>query len=84
MKIFILFFCVTLLQQTVLPTSTPCKLYPKIFGGSSGNTDSQAMDANLDKDIIVSTGWTYDDGLTGISLSGGAVPFLTAYSISTA
>ena len=63
--------------------ATPCKLYPKIFGGAQNGTDTQAMDANLDKDIIVATGRTYDSGLAGVALNGSSVPFLIAYSIST-
>jgi len=46
--------------QIKSPTATalPCKLFPKILGGTQANTVPRAIDANLAKDIIVLTGWT--------------------------
>jgi hypothetical protein len=39
-----------------LVKTLPCNIFPKIFGGSSGITKSQAIDVNMAKDILVITG----------------------------
>ena len=62
---------------------SPCKLYPKIFGGYNANTFSYAIDGNLTKDLIVVGGRTADPWLAGVRLNGGAALFVSAFSIST-
>jgi hypothetical protein len=71
------------LGQLRFKNCAPCNVFPKIFGGSLGFTRSTSMDANLEKNIIVATGWTSDYGLAGVSLPGGTIPFVVAYSISS-
>ena len=83
MKVSANFILLFLLGELRWKNCAPCNLFPKIFGGSLGFTRSTAIDANLEKDIIVATGWTSDYGLAGVSLAGGAIPFVIAYSISS-
>ena len=83
MKVSANFILLFLLGQLRWKNCAPCNLFPKIFGGSLGFTRSTAIDANLEKDIIVATGWTSDYGLAGVSLPGGTIPFVIAYSISS-
>jgi hypothetical protein len=83
MKASAKFITLLLLGQLPRKNCAPCNLFPKIFGGSLGDTRSTSMDANLEKDIIVATGWTSDTGLAGVSLPGGTIPFVIAYSISS-
>jgi hypothetical protein len=64
-------------------TPPPCKLYPKIFGGALDETYPFAMDANLDEDIIVLTGFTKDSGLVGVQQNGQSATFIAAFSISS-
>ena len=64
-------------------TPPPCKLYPKIFGGALDETYPFEMDANLDEDIIVVTGFTKDSGLVGLPIIGGSAAFVAAFSISS-
>jgi hypothetical protein len=67
-----LFLYLSFIFQIKSPTTAlPCKLFPKILGGSLDNTFPRAIDANLAKDIIVLTGHTYDNGLAGYNLNGG-------------
>ena len=42
----------------------PCKLYPKILGGNSGNTSFTSLDVNLAKDYLAAGGFTNDYELT--------------------
>ena len=70
-------------MKSVNATALPCKLFPKILGGSQDNTFPRAIDANLAKDIIVLTGYTHDNGLAGYNLNGGRQPFVASFSISS-
>ena len=83
MKASAKYILLLLLGQPRFINCAPCNLFPKIFGGSLGFTRTTSMDANLEKDIIVATGWTNDTGLAGVSLPGGTIPFVIAYSISS-
>jgi hypothetical protein len=71
--------------QIKSPTSIalPCKLFPKILGGTQGNTHPRTIDANLANDIIVLTGETYDNGLAGYNLNGGYQTYVASFSISS-
>jgi hypothetical protein len=62
-----LLYFITLIRSH---TSVPCKLYPKILGGSSGFTMPTAMDANLAADKIVVGGYSYDSGIGGVTFNG--------------
>ena len=67
-----LLLCLSFIFQIKTPaTALPCKLFPKILGGSQDNTFPRAIDANLAKDLIVLTGYTHDNGLAGYNLNGG-------------
>ena len=57
--------------KSLTATALPCKLFPKILGGSLWDTYPRAIDANLAKNIIVLTGHTWDNGLAGYNLNGG-------------
>ncbi len=50
---------------------SPCKLFPKILGGTLGDSNQGVIDANLAEDIIVLAGYTWDSGLAGYNLNGG-------------
>ena len=73
---------ITLFFQATLITGDPCYLYPKIFGGSSGNSRILSVDANSVKDILAAGGETADSNIVGTTLSGPA-PTISVYSIST-
>jgi hypothetical protein len=57
-------------------STTPCNSFPKIFGGSGGDTYLRQIDVY--NDFLALAGDTYDSSLTGISLG----PFLALTSIS--
>ena len=67
--------------KSLTATASPCKLFPKILGGTQGNAGPTAIDANLAKDIIVLTGRTYDNGLAGYNLNGGYQTYVASFSI---
>jgi hypothetical protein len=69
--------------KSLTATGLPCKLFPKILGGTLGHTGPTAIDANLAKDIIVLTGLTYDNGLAGYDLYGGYQTYVASFSISS-
>ena len=80
-----LLLCLSFIFQIKSPTATalPCKLFPKILGGTLANTYPRAIDANLAKDIIVLTGNTFDNGLPGYNLNGSSQTFVASFSISS-
>ena len=57
---------------------TPCNSFPKIFGGSSGDTSLVQIDVY--NDYLALAGRTSDNYLTGIS---SLIPFVALTSIST-
>jgi hypothetical protein len=67
MKKFLLNY-VTIMLTLVFNTNEalPCKLFPKIFGSSKGDTVPKTMDANLEKNIYVVGGYTNDYALAGL------------------
>jgi hypothetical protein len=56
---------------------TPCNSFPKIFGGSSGNTNLLHID--VFNDYLALAGSTDDNSLTGIA---SKIPYLALTSIS--
>jgi hypothetical protein len=62
----------------VQSTST-CNSFPKIFGGSSGDTYLNHIDAF--NDYFAIAGETYDNDLTGI-ITTSLIPYLAMSSIS--
>jgi hypothetical protein len=59
------FLIVGLAMLFTTTRETPCKLFPKIMGGNLGDTNFNAIDANLVSDILAAGGHTYDIGITG-------------------
>jgi hypothetical protein len=41
------------------------------------------MDANLEANVIVVAGYTYDSGLAGVTLNGGSAIFISSFSINS-
>ena len=79
-----LLLCLSFIFQIKSPTTAlPCKLFPKILGGTLGNTGPSEIDANLAKDLIVLTGYTEDNGLAGYNLNGGGQTYVASFSISS-
>jgi hypothetical protein len=62
-------------------STTSCNSFPKIFGGSSGDTNLYHIDAY--NDYLAFAGYTFDSSLTGIT-TGSYRPHLALASISTA
>jgi hypothetical protein len=60
-------------------TTPTCNSFPKIFGGSSGDTYLSHIDAF--NDYLALAGSNYDNDLTGIS-TVLAIPYLALASIS--
>ena len=77
MKVF-LYLSLTLMFSFLNENSSsaPCKKYPKLFGGSNGDTRSRVIDANLAKDIIIIAGNSRD-----VPLAGGNSLFVATFSI---
>ncbi len=75
----------SLIFQIKSPTATalPCKLFPKILGGTLANTYVTAIDANLAEDLIVLTGKTHDRDLAGYNLNSGYQTYVASFSISS-
>lgn len=63
-------------------TSAPCKLFPKIFGGSSGPTKFINFDVHYRRDMIVVGGSTMDQSLLPFPMSMTTAPIIILYSIS--
>ena len=61
-------------------STTTCNSFPKIFGGSSANTNVFHIDAY--NDYLALAGATYDNSLTGIT-TASHMPHLALTSIST-
>ncbi len=66
-------------QFKSLAPPLPCKLFPKILGGTLGDTFKGVIDANLAKDIIVHAGFTWDSGLAGFNLNGGNQYYIASF-----
>jgi hypothetical protein len=67
------------LISTVKSTPT-CNSFPKIFGGSSHHTYLRHIDAF--NDYLALAGDTWDNSLTGISITSSYIPYLALASIS--
>ena len=70
---------VTLFTRT---WEAPCKLYPKIMGGNQGDTNFNAIAANLAADVLAAGGHTYDHEVTGTT-TASQLPLIAVYKIST-
>jgi hypothetical protein len=71
---------VLLISSIVAVQSTPsCNSFPKIFGGSSGDTYPRHIDAF--NDYLAIAGHTFDNTLTGIATASW-IPYLALASIS--
>ena len=52
------------------------------MGGNQGDTNFNAIDANVASDVLAACGHTFDNGITGtITLS--RLPFIVVYKMST-
>ena len=78
LSFFIIGF-VTLFTTTLEAPS--CKLFPKIMGGNQGDTNFNAIAANLALDILAAGGHTYDHEITGTS-STSQLMLILVYKIS--
>ena len=77
---FMIIGFVTLITTTQEAPS--CKLFPKIMGGNQGDTNFNAIDANLAADVLAAGGHTYDHEITGTATSS-QLPLIVVYKIST-
>ena len=59
-----------------------CKLFPKIMGGNQGDTNFNAIAANLAADVLAAGGHTYDHEVTGTT-TASQLPLIAVYKIST-
>ena len=57
-----------------------CKLFPKIMGGNQGDTNFNAIAANLAADVLAAGGHTYDNEITGTS-TASQLPLIVVYKI---
>jgi hypothetical protein len=53
--------------QTFVRGLSDCKPFPKIFGGKTGHTYVNQIDAYEAADMLVQVGYTADSSLTGSS-----------------
>jgi hypothetical protein len=60
-------------------STTSCNSFPKIFGGSSGDTNIYHIDAY--NDYLAFAGYTWDNSITGIT-TASHIPHLALASIS--
>ena len=58
-------------SSTSIKATTPCNSFPKIFGGSSGNSVLYQID--VFNDYLAMAGGTNDNSLTGTSSS---IPYI--------
>ncbi len=66
---------VSLLLICIKPMNTvPCNIFPKLFGGSAGNTFLAQIDVY--GDYLAMGGRTYDSGLTGYTFNTCCVPYV--------
>jgi hypothetical protein len=76
--IFLFGILISLLKDI---SCAPCKLFPKIFGGSSGDTYFINFDVHYESDMIAVGGKTTDQSLLPFLISPAA-PIIISYSIS--
>ncbi len=72
---FLIVGLVTLLTTT---RGAPCKLFPKIMGGNQGDTNFNAIAANMAADVLAAGGHTYDNEITGTS-TPSQLPLIVVY-----
>jgi hypothetical protein len=83
---FLSFFAalISILQFPLANALASCNLFPKIIGGSLGDTLLYSVDANQVYDVLAVGGQTYDSGLAGTTLLSNAyVPLIAVFSISS-
>ena len=76
---FMMIGIVTLITTT---REAPCKLFPKIMGGNQGDTNFNAIAANVALDVLAAGGHTYDHEITGTATSS-QLPLIVVYQMST-
>jgi hypothetical protein len=75
---------ISILQFPSANALSSCNLFPKIIGGSLGDTLLYSVDANQANDVLVVGGQTYDSEIAGTTLlSNTYVPLIAVFSISS-